>query len=484
MPFQSLAEFIEDLGRAGELVRVDAAVDPVLEAAAVTERVARRGGPALLFGTIKGHDIPLLTNLLGTEGRICRALGLADLDDAANRFAPLASSSEPHRWFERLKAAPADPGLRKLTPRSVRTGACQQVVRLGSDVDLGILPVLQSWPGEAGRTITAARVHAADPDRQRRAVGRFDLELLDRDRLAAGWHAHDEPAQVLAAPQPRDERMPVAIVLGGDPALLLAAGGPLLHGVDPLVLAGLLREKSLEMVACRSIELEVPAAAEIVIEGYVDRREPPVTAGPRSTPAGRYSLPHPAPVVHVTAVTHRANPVYPAMVPGRPPHEACAIGRAMWRILLPLVRQTIPDLVDCDLPLLGAVRHAAFVSLRKSYAGQGRKLAQAVWGLDPLMFAKLLVIVDDDVDVHDADRVWAAVVENADLGRDVLLQHGPPDPLDAAAPPDALAARLAIDATTKLPGERTGPASAPVDAGDTIRELIARRWQEYGLGVD
>ena len=482
MSYRCLADFLEELGQAGELARVEAEVDPVLEAAEITDRVAKANGPALLFGAAEGHDFPLLTNLLGTEGRICRALGVKSLVETRERIAGLLDPAEPEGWFEKLKTAPTPASLAKLPPRPVKTGPCQQVVKLGGDVDLGELPAIQSRPGETGRAITAGVTVFADVDSPRRSVGRYDLGLLAPDRLAACWGPQDEPARLLAGYRRRSERMPVAVVLGGDPLGMLAAMAPVPPDIEAFALAGLLRQRPLDVVACRTVKLSVPAEAEIVIEGHVDPAEPPIEAGPPVTPIGCYSFPRPLPVIHVTAITHRANPIYPAMVPGA--REACVVSRALGQIFLPLVRLAIRELVDYDFPAFGAGRHWGFVSIRKTYAGQARRVAHAAWGLPQWMFAKLLVVVDEDVDVHDYDQVWSAVAVNVDPGRDVIFQQGPPDPLDPATPPGQLGHKMAMDATAKLPQERSGDLPHPAVMSEETRRLVSERWSQYGLGVE
>jgi 4-hydroxy-3-polyprenylbenzoate decarboxylase len=481
MPYRCLADFLEELGRAGELTRVEVEVDPVLEVAEITAQAARSRGPALLFTAVKGHDLPVLTNLLGTESRICRALGVGSLDEVAGRVARLLDTNAPEGWIERLRGG-SHSALASCAPRRVKSAACQQIVRLGSDINLGELPMLTvaanaekmgtgassvadspksarrgSEPVpiffEAGRAITAAAVLSAEPDSHRPVTGRFDLQPIDRTRLAVCWAAHDEHARLAAEYRSREQKMPLAVVIGGDPAFVLAAAAPLPPGGDVCAVAGLLREKPLDVAACRSVDLEVPADAEIVIEGFVDPAQPPVSAGPLCTPLGHYSHARPVPVMQVTAVTHRANPIYTVMAPGRPPHEACTVDRAMQRAFLPLVRLAMPELVDYDLPEFGAARHWAAVSIRKTCPGQGRRAAHAAWLVRPTMFAKVLIVVDEDVDVHDQSAVLAAVAANMNPGRDVLMDAGPPDPLDPATPAGALGQRMALDATRKLAEE-------------------------------
>ncbi len=276
--------------------------------------------------------------------------------------------------------------------------------------------------------------------------------------------------------------MPLAVVLGGDPAGLLAAEAPLPPGADVSAVAGLLGGKPRELINCRTIELAVPADAEIVIEGFVDPSEPPVEVGQLVTPSGHCRVSPLTPVMHVTALTHRANPVLPAMIPGRPPTEATVIRRALHRIFLPLVRLAIPELVDYDLPSFGAARHVVVISIRKTYAGQARKVAHAVWGLRQLMFARLLVMVDEEVDVRGPEAVWSAVSDHVDPAADVVFQEGPSDPLDSVAPPGALGRRMALDATVKLPGERRYTNGQRAETPEEICRLVTERWKEYGLG--
>lgn len=484
MAYRCLADFLEELGHAGELVRVEAEVDPVLEAAEITHRTAKAEGPALLFGAVGGHEIPVLTNLLGTETRVCRALGVGSLEHLRERIATMTDPAEPQRWFEKLKTAPHVAALGNLPPRRVNSGACQQIVRLRSDVDLGELPLLKSAPDEAARAITAGAVLSVGADSGRPVAGRFDLQLLGPDRLAVCWAAHDEHARLLGQYARRNQKMPLAVVLGGDPAVLLAASSTLPPGVDPWALAGLFREKPIDVVRCRSIELDVPAEAEIIIEGRIDPAEPATEAGPLCTPSGYYGPARPVPVMHVTAVTHRANPVFPAMVPGPPPHEACVVHRALATVFLPLLKLAVPELVDYDLPMFAAGRHWATLSIEKTFAGQARRVAHAAWGLPQLMSAKLLVVVDEEVDVHDHRQVLSAIASNVNPGRDVFFQQGPPDPMDIATPPGQLGHRMAIDATAKLPGEHAGPWPQRAVMNEELRKLVGDRWPEYGVGPE
>ncbi|HYW81107.1 MAG TPA: UbiD family decarboxylase [Thermoguttaceae bacterium] len=482
MSYRCLADFLEELGHAGELVRVEAPVDASLEVAEIAARLFAAEGPAVLFGAVRGSRAPLLVNLFGDDGRVCRALGVSSVDVVAQRIAQLAQPTEAEGWFERLKTAPHQSVLSNLPPRRIKSGVSQQVVRLGSDIDLGELPLVQGAADEAAPSITAAIVVTADPDSHEPVFGHWDLQRLGPDRLAVGWAAHDEPARLLAEYGRRGEKMPLVVVLGGDPALLLAAMSPVPPGTDIYALAGLLREKPIDVIACRSVDLHVPADAEIILEGYVDPTQPPAEAGPWSTPTGNYGPRRAVPVMQLTAATHRANPIFPAIVYGRPPHEETIIRRTMQRVFLPLVKMAIPELVDYDLPAFASARHWAVLAIRKTHAGQARHVANAAWAMRQLMFAKVLTIVDEGVDIHDQHQVLAAIATNMNAGRDVFFQQGPPDPLDVAAEPNTLGQKMAIDATAKLPGEHTGTWPEPTIMSEEIRNPVTERWEEYGLG--
>lgn len=482
MSYHSLADFLEELGQAGQLARVSSEVDPVLEIAQISDRVARTDGKALLFGSVRASGFSVVTNLLADPGRICRVLGVESAEELSQRIGQLLRSVETDGWIEKIKGTATRADLRKLEPRIVRTGACQQVVRLGADVDLGRLPALQTRPGELGRIITAGQLLTSPIEPGGRCVGRHSLRILDRSRMVVAWSAEDDIARCWEGYRQRRLPMPVAVVLGGDPALLLAAMAPLPPDHDRLAFAGLLRGKALDLVRCRSLELEVPAEAELVLEGFVDPDQPEEETGPIAAPGGYLIPSRPMPVMHVSAITHRSNPVFPAIVPGCSSDETNAIQRVLHRVFLPVVQSAVPELMDYDVPTLGVSGRVVLASIAKSYAGQARKVACSLWGLRQLMFAKLLVIVDADVNVRDPQQVWSAVAARTDFGRDLLFVQGPLDLADPAAMPGSLGQRLAIDATRKLPDEGARQAASPAEMPDEIQRLVSLRWAEYGLG--
>ncbi len=481
MAFRRLADFLEQLERAGELARIEAEVLPGLEAAQIVRRTAANSGRALLFGSVRGSSCPLLAGLLGTEARVRRALAVESLDEVAARLEGLLDPQQPTGWFERLKTPPYIAAMEALSPRTVRAGPCQQVVRLGGDVDLARLPALTHATTEPRPSLTGALLFTTEPSTGRLVTGRYSLEVVDRARLAVCLADHDEHARLLHEYARRRQPMPVAAVLGGDPLLSLAASAPTAAGSDVCRLAALLREKPIDLVSCRSVELQVPAEAEIVLEGHIDPSEPPVEAGPWATSAGFCRPAARAPVMHVTAMTERANPVVQAVVPGPPPNEESVMRRAMARLLLPVAKLSLPGMVDYDLPPEGASRHLAVVAVEKSHAGQAHSTAHAAWGGCWLQFARLLVVVDAEVDVRDPAAVRRAVAAHFDPACDLIAADGPPDPTDPPAALGRLARRIALDATRKLPGERPGGIALPAEIGEEMVRRVASRWPEYGL---
>ena len=489
MSFTCLCDFLEDLERSGDLVRIESELDPRLEAAEVARRSCMRGGQAILMGQLAGHDLPVVVNLLATGRRICRALGVESLAEVAERIQDVVDPVEPEGWFERMKTAPSRSLLGKLPPRVVKTGAVQQVVRLGGDVDLNRLPLLHSWPDEPGRAVTAGVFCSRDSEDGRRLVAPHQLEIIDRDRMAVRWDSHAEARRLFEEYRRRGRSMPVAVVLGGDPVCFLAAMAPLPDAADVWSFAGLLRQRPLDLVPCRSVDLQVPADAEIVIEGTINPDEEAVESGPWCMPSGYYAPPSLAQIMRVTAITQRANPICPAIVLGPMADQVCGseivsnewvtITRAMTEAVLPLVRLAIPEMVDFDLPVAGWGRQVALVSIRKTYAGQARRVANAIWGLSAFMFCKLLVLVDEDVDIHHCSAAWTRVSAMVEPGRDTFFSAGPPNHADPANP--AATGRMAIDATRRLEGECVRQAK-PAEMSKAMRQKVEQRWQEFGLG--
>ncbi len=502
---EHLADYLAQWHDLRELVRVSAEVDPVFEIAAITDRVrqSEHGGPALLFDRVRGHSMPVITNLLGSPRRISSAFAVPSLDGLSRRIDEWLTTALPRGWLDTWKLLPRLAELAQWPPTLVKSGVCQQVVKLGRDVNLAELPVLTMWPGDPAPVITWGQLHtrpplidtaevasapnthnATTPPRgtDRRHVCVVPLEVRGREGLLIHGHEQLELWSLLTEYGTRAQQMPVAVVLGGDPVMSIAAWAPLPPRTDGLTFAGFLRNRSVEVVPARSVPLEVPASAEIVIEGLIDPQTAFDQAEPMARETGFFVGSEAWPLLRVTAITHRANPVFPAMVPGTAPAESHWLDRACERLLLPLARLWIPELRDWRFPFSGACRHFAFASIRKTYAQQSRKVMHALWSLPRVANAKLLIVVDDDVDVQNENAVWASVADHADLARDLIMWDGPADPLDHAAEIRGVGRKMGIDATRKRPREAilSGPGE-PLRWTAEINEQLKRRWSEYGL---
>jgi 4-hydroxy-3-polyprenylbenzoate decarboxylase len=485
MPYHRLADFLVALHDDGDMVRIAAEVDPKYELAAVTDRVGKShsdGGPALLFENVKGSVLPAVSNLLGSERRLCKVLGVGTFDEAARRLVAAVTPEIPEGWSDSLRLLPRLSQLASVPPRVVKSGACQQVVKLGSDVNLTELPIPHCWPGETNRTLTAAHVYLRSLSTGARHVGRYPLQVAGRNGLVMYWDIHDEAAHIHQEYVAAERQMPVAVALGGDPVLTYAATAPLPPGADALLLTGLLQGAGVEVVRGRSVEIEVPAHAEFILEGYV---APADAAGGMGAVASRHGfvLEHRnLPTLQVTALTHRANPVLPVIVRGQPPSEEQRLNKLTERLLLPFVRYYLPEVVDINLPECGGVSRLLFVSIRKQYPRQAAKVMHALWSLRPLLTVKSIVTVDADVDVQDERQVWFAVASHLDAGRDVIVADGPRDLGDHSTPLPGVGGKLGLDATRKGPAEGTRHNSpVPTTVPSDVRQQIAARWQEFGL---
>ena len=482
MPAADLQTLVAELEERGWLKRVRAAVDPALEITEITDRVTKAGGPALLFEHVKGTDIPLLINTFGTRQRMCLALGCSDFDELAARVRSLLRPEIPTTLMQKLRKLPELAQLGSLPPKVVQRGVCQEVVRT-ADADLFTLPALTCWPQDGGRYITLGAVFTKNPATGDRNVGLYRVQIFEPKLAAMHWHIHHDGARHFRLYQQCGQRMPLAIALGGPAVLPYAATCPLPPGLDECLFAGFLQGQALELVPCVSQpEIEVPATAEIVIEGYVDPREELILEGPFGDHTGFYSLPDYYPRFHVTALTHRRRPIYPTTIVGKPPQEDYWLGKATERIFLPLLQTLVPDIIDYDLPRFGCFHNCVFVKIKKEYPFHARRVMYALWGAGQMALTKIIVVVDEHVDVHNQDEVLFQLCSNVDPQRDVVTVAGPVDILDHAAPACGAGSKLGIDATRKIAGE--GPVRAWPDELQMSREivdLVTRRWSEYGV---
>jgi 4-hydroxy-3-polyprenylbenzoate decarboxylase len=476
-PSRNLREWIALLEREGELVRVSAEVDPYLEITEITDRTVKGGGPALLFEKVKGSQHPLLINQFGTERRMCLAFGTESLDEVGRKLEDVLEMQPPQGLVEKVKGLAKLKSIADSLPKTVRSGPAQDVVREGDDVDLGVLPIQTCWPGDAAPFITLPAVITKDPRDGTRNVGMYRMQVLGPRSTAMHWQIHKDGRMDYLA---TDGRLEVAVALGLDPITAYTASAPLPKHIDELMLAGFLRGEPVELVRCKTIDLEVPANAEIVLEGYVEQGDL-TEEGPFGDHTGYYTPPEPFPVFHVTAMTMRGDAIYPSIVVGKPPAEDAWLGKATERIFLPAIRMSVPEIVDYDLPVAGAFHNCVLVSIRKRFPGHAQKVMHAIWGLGLLSLAKAVVVVDEWVDVHDYEEVFFRVCANVDPKRDVLLSEGPLDHLDHAPTLQFYGGKIGIDATHKGLDEGTREWPDEIVMGEEIRRLVSERWNEYGL---
>ena len=474
MPASDLRSWIDLLRREGELVEIEAEVDPYLEITEIVDRTVKTGGPALLFRNVKGSEHPLLINQFGTERRMSLAFGEASLDAVGRKIEDVLELQPPQGLVEKVKGLGKLKRLADSMPKTVGSGPCQELVL---EPDLDALPIQHCWPGDPAPFITLPAVITRDPRTGGRNVGMYRLQKIDATTTFMHWQIHKDGA---ADWRGMGERLDVAVALGCDPVTTYSASAPLPKHVDELMLAGFLRGEAVELVRAKTVDLEVPASAEIVLEGYIERGELG-TEGPFGDHTGYYSPPEPFPVFHITCMTMRRDAIYPSIVVGVPPAEDAWLGKATERIFLPAIRTSVPEIVDYDLPVAGAFHNCVIVSIRKGFPGHAQKVMHAIWGLGLLSLAKSVVVVDEFVDVHDYEEVFFRITANVDPGRDVMISEGPLDHLDHAPTRQFYGGKLGIDATHKGPAEGTREWPPEIVMSDEVKALVDRRWAEYGL---
>ena len=528
MAYTDLRDFIRQLDKAGELKRITVEVDPILEMAEIADRTsklgkgtAKAGGPALLFENVKDYPgARVLMNQFGSEARMKLALQVESLDGIADRIRVLLHPQTPTTMMDKLKMLPMLAEIGSFFPKVVpsRDATCKEVILKGDEVDLLKLPVLQTWPQDGGRFITLPCVVTRDAKSGKRNVGMYRMQVYDRNTTGMHWQR-----QKVAAEQMRDrlrastsdlaaqvelmavtaggtaaatgavpldtqvltklrgDRMEVAVAIGTDPALTFSAIVPAPPEVEEYLIAGFLRQKPVELVRAETVDLEVPAHAEYILEGYVNLGELR-TEGPFGDHTGFYTMRDDYPVFHVTAITHRKNPIYAATVVGKPPMEDAWMGKAVERIFLPLMQLTLPEIIDVNLPAEGVFHNLMIVSIRKSYAGHARKIMNGIWAMGQAMFTKCVIVVDEDCDVQDVAEVTLRVANNIDPERDIQFTLGPVDSLDHASRLPNFGSKMGIDATRKWPAEgftRLWPPMLKMDA--EVSAKVDRLWKKLGI---
>ena len=482
--FKDLREYIAFLETKGELRRITTPVSTALEITEITDRMVKSGGPALLFENVEGHTMPLLINAFGTIQRSSWALGVESLDELTTRVRDLLGMvKEPHQGLmAKLRALGQLAHIASFQPKTVGNAPCQEVMVTGDDVDLSTLPVLTCWPDDAGPFITLPLVVSRDPVTGVRNIGIYRMQVYDRNTTGMHWQTHKVGAhhQRLAR-EKKMERLEVAVALGADPATMWAGSAPLPPDLDEYVLAGFIREEGVELVKCKTVDLEVPAHAEIVLEGYVDPSESRLE-GPFGDHTGYYSPAEEYPVFHVTAITRRKDPIYPTTMVGRPPTEDYFMGKVSERLFLPAIQMMLPEVVDINMPAEGAFHNLVIVSIKKEYRGQAQKVVHGLWGMGLLALSKTVVVVDADVDVQNPSEVAWRVTNNLDPQQDIFFASGPMDDLDHASVTAGVGSKVGIDATAKGPLEGRNRDWPPdILMSDEVKSLVDRKWEQYGI---
>lgn len=487
MAYKDLREFISVLEKRGLLKRIKVEVDPILEITEITDRMCKspNGGYALFFEKVKGSDYPVVTNLFGSFERMSLALEVKDLNDIGKRIEDLLKQAPPKTLKEKLQMLPRLFEFSRWLPKRVKNAPCQEVIEK-EDPDLRKFPVLKCWPGDGqptdeGRFITLPMVFTKDPETGRQNCGMYRIHIFNKVTTGMHWHIHKDGARHYEKYRELGRPMPAAIAVGSDPAVIYSATAPLPESIDEMLFAGFLRREPVEMVKCITSDIEVPANSELVIEGYLEPGEMRLE-GPFGDHTGFYSAMDYYPVFHVTCITHRKDMIYPATIVGKPPMEDCYMGKATERIFLPLLKLDFPEIRDMNLPMEGVFHNAAIISIKKSYPGQAKKIIHGLWGKGQMMFSKLLIIVDEDVDVHDLSYTAWRILNNVDWKRDIVISDGPLDDLDHAANFPRYGAKMGIDATRKTREEgmmRDWPEE--IFMSEEIKRLVDSRWKEYGL---
>jgi 4-hydroxy-3-polyprenylbenzoate decarboxylase len=481
MSFKNLKEFIIALEKAGELKRVTAEVDPNLEITEIADRMSKTNGPAILFEKTKGTGFPLLINAFGSFTRMEMALNSPSLDDIGKRIESLIKMQPPSGLFEKIKLLLTLKEISGFLPKKVKRGSCQERVFDSKSALLDMLPILTCWPSDGGPFITLPIVITKDPETGIQNYGMYRMHKYDRTTTGMHWQYNKDGTRHFDKYKNMGKRMEVAVALGGSPAVTYAASAPLPPDIDELMLAGFLNSGPVEIVKGQTVDLYVPAESDFIIEGYVDSNEERME-GPFGDHTGFYSSADMYPVFHVTCITCRNDAVYPATIVGKPPMEDCYMAKASERIFLPIIKMILPEIKDIELPIEGVFHNCALVSIDKKYAGQAKKVINALWGLGQFSSTKFIAVFDKDIDLRDSGTVLWKLLNNIDPGRDLLFSQGPLDALDHSASYANFGGKMGIDATRKTREEGMGREwPEEITMSDPIKALVDRRWKEYGF---
>ena len=474
---KDLKEYIEILEREGELVRISQEVDCNLEITEIADRAIKMNGPALLFEQGKGSSIPLLINAFGSLKRIALALEVEDINDVAARIESILAFSPGEGILNTLSSlVNIAAELKNVKSKLVKTGKCKEEIH-HENATLEKFPIMKCWPQDAGKFITFPLVFTKDPDTGVYNCGVYRMQVYDSNTTGMHWHIHHHGAKHFFKYTQQKKRMEVAVAIGASPAAILAAVAPLPDDFYEMLFAGFLQKKSIEMIACETIDMEVPADSEIVLEGYVDPDEMRIE-GPFGDHTGFYSLEDSYPVFHITCITHRKNPIYLSTFVGRPPTEDCFIGKTIERIFLPLIRKQHPEIVDINMPFEGVFHNLMIASIKKSYPGHARKTMNAIWSLGHVLFTKVIIVVDEWVNVHDLSEVAWVALNYIDPKRDIQFMQGPVETLEHATDIPYYGSKVGVDATKKILSEGfTRKWPDPIIMDKLIKEKVDSLWQ-------
>jgi len=474
--YKDIRDFIFYLEKKGEILRIKEKVSYNLEIAEITDRVSKKGGPALFFENVENSQFPVVTNLFGSYKRMAWALGVEDIEEIPQRITKLLSQKPPDGFFDKIKMLPQLFEFAKYFPKIVKSAPCQEIVEENPDVTK--LPALFCWPKDGGRFITLPLVFTKDPETGIRNCGMYRMHIYDAKTTGMHWHLHKDGSHHYIKAERLGKRLEVAVAIGGDPAVIYSATAPLPPNIDEMIFAGFLRKEPVLLVKCKTVDLEVPANAEFVLEGYVDPYERRIE-GPFGDHTGFYSPAEEYPVFHITCITRRKDAIYPATLVGKPPMEDCYMAKATERIFLPLLKLDFPEIVDMNLPMEGVFHNCAIISIKKTYPGQAKKVINGLWGKGQMMFAKLIIVVDEDVNVQDLRYTAWRVLNNVDWKRDVLITEGPVDALDHSASFPRYGSKMGIDATRKSREEgmmRDWPEE--IEMSEEIKKLVDQKFSK------
>jgi 4-hydroxy-3-polyprenylbenzoate decarboxylase len=480
--FEDLREYVESLEKIDQLKRIKTRVSVDLEIAEILRRVMYKNeGPAVLFENVEGYKIPVLGNAFGSLRRLKIALDIENFEEIGERMSALTKLKIPHGLLNKFKMLPKLSEIADYGPKSVNGGPITEVIET-SNPSLDILPIIKSFPKDAGRFITFGITVTKNPETLIRNMGVYRLQVIDSKKAIMHWQIHKRGALHYEMNKENSQKTEVAIVIGADPATVFSAVAPVPEGLDKFLFAGITRKKGIDLVKCRTIDVEVPATAEIVLEGYVDPSELNVE-GPFGDHTGYYTPPEPFPTFTLTGIMMRKNPIYLTTVVGKPILEDAYIGKVIERSFLPLVRLFQPEVVDFSMPPAGWFQGLAIVSIKKRYPGQAKKVMMGLWGMGQLSLTKILIVVDQDVNVHDMNDVIWAVTTRADPKRDtMLIDNAPTDTLDPASPLLNLGSKMGIDATKKMKEEGyQRPIQEEALPNESIVSLVTKKWNEYGF---